>query len=463
MGRLGNGKPRRVELSVVSSEAESLTDSSFGLYMEGITALTEGERLVHIILAERFLGPVFGLWGVVEHEIVHGFLIDDPNARRETKLYCECGKEFCQDVGKHPRRDGRSIRKRKDKSSEKEIFRLLAKYPYTNFAVATGENTLVIDVDVKPGICDGRRTIREAAECGNLIPDTVTVISGRGTGSHHLYFKIPRGFDLSTDTKFLHGIDMKGLYQYVVSPGSRHEKGGYYHFALGKDPEHQEIADLPDWLYEALTTNRRKRTTKATPSQSTVAVAFSPTNASREEKYYDTLPEPGPLRSDSVVLGALRRKHGKLYDGVRMFPGNKSRDDHELANHMAFFTCHNLQQAIRLFWGSGLGKDSVRQKKWKRIIDKQYDYVEYTLRKAFCWNPHNWIPKQREPRIYESVATGAKKGRPPSATTLAVGEAIKLHPDWTSRQFADSIGITPKRVEQVNARLKLLHNALHTK
>src|SRR5206468_1470940 len=134
----------------------------------------------------------------------------------------------CKSAGKHPRRKGWI----KQASDDQAILRgWFEKFPNANFGVLTGERVMVVDCDMKPGEKDGLASLAKLeADSGQTIPATVTVLSGRGNGSSHLYFKVPQGFSKACRTGFLPGVDMKANNQCVVAPGSRHVTGGYYRF-----------------------------------------------------------------------------------------------------------------------------------------------------------------------------------------------------------------------------------------
>ena len=132
-------------------------------------------QLVHS--AQIHLGPVFPLWGVIEGP--------------DGQLRCECPDPDCEHQGKHPR-----IRRKIIKQATvdpKRLKRWFQKYPSANYAVRTGEIVLVVDVDMKPGK-DGLAALAElVAKTGEPISATVIVLSGRNTGSRHIYFRLPAG------------------------------------------------------------------------------------------------------------------------------------------------------------------------------------------------------------------------------------------------------------------------------
>jgi hypothetical protein len=389
----------------------------------GKGAMTREERFDQLLRALE-LGPVFPLWGIV----------DGPDG----KPRCECGEEGCKCPGKHPRNPRRKLA-RQATYDVKKIKRWLYKWPNINFAVRTGEKTIVVDKDVKEGK-DGLASISNLeAASGQTIPTTVTVLSGRDNGSEHSYFWKPEGFTLSARTEFIPGVDMKGPNQYVVAPGSRHIAGGFYRFAPERDPAHQPLAEVPALLLEKILTVADK---------THVAGVRKAHNASNDPCRYDVLPPCGELRPDAVVRGALRhdRLGGPLHRGKKLYT-NLSTNDFILAMKLAFYTCHNFEQALRLFRESG-----QKREKYSKMVNKKYCYAEWQIRKAFCLFPANWIPK---PRKRPSRATGAKRGRKPTEITVAVLELHQQHPEWSPKRLGDELSIPSGRVR------KILHNLNH--
>jgi hypothetical protein len=367
------------------------------------------------ILQSMALGRVFPLWGVVE----------DQNGQ----MLCECGKDCGKDAGKHPRLKRKLAKQATGDTTQ--VRKWLAKYPNANFAIYTGERCIVVDPDVRPGEENGLQSLEYLEiDNGARIPDTVTVLSGRDNGSSHLYFRTPPNFTVKSRGKFLPGVDLKAHNQYVVAPGSRHITGGFYRFSEECSPDEQAVADLPAFLLDEIL---RTRGEESVP-RADVAARISKELAGRD------LPEPGILRPDAVVLGALRHDAvaGPLYRGHLRFPNDLSRNDIALADKICFYSSHNFPQALRLFLGSGLYRA-----KFDRPVNKDWTYAAWTLRKAFLNNSNNWTPKPRKSR-----ATGAPKGRKPSDSTIAVALVHRLHPDWRPCRIASELRMPPGTVRR---------------
>jgi hypothetical protein len=379
------------------------------------------------------LGRIFPLWGVTTGQ--------------NDQLHCECGRDCGKDAGKHPRLKRKLAAQATDDPSQ--VRKWLARYPNANFAVYTGEQCIVVDADVRPGEPNGLQFLEYLEiDNGERIPYTVTVLSGRNNGSCHFYFRTPPNFTVKSRGKFLPGVDLKAHCQYVVAPGSRHATGGFYHFSEECHPDEQTVAEVPAFLLEEI---RRTRGRLIIPGVE--ATHETPTNLMA----YD-LPTPGILRPDAVVLGALRHDAvaGPLYRGKLRFPQDLSRNDIALADKICFYSCHNFGQALRLFLGSGLYRA-----KFVRAINKDWTYAAWTLRKAFLNNPNNWTPKPRKSR-----ATGAKRGRKLSESTIAVVNVHQQHPNWKAAKIASELAKPAGTVRRIlhglrRGRYSALHNAGH--
>jgi hypothetical protein len=125
---------------------------------------------------------------------------------------------------------------------------------------------LVLDIDRRSGgnVADVLRIADQ---------QTVTVLSGSGDGSTHLYYRrggLAYGGHLDGS---LHGIDIKGAGagDYVVCPPSLHKSGRRYSFEPGYGPHEIDIMAIPPALHEILD----RATTRRTPppgAQQTPAV-----------------------------------------------------------------------------------------------------------------------------------------------------------------------------------------------
>lgn len=117
-----------------------------------------------------------------------------------------------------------------------------------NVGVRLRDVDLVLDVDPRnfaAGDDPMRRLIRDLGRGGIEAP---IVLSGRGDGGHHIYFRKPAGMRVAGKLEGYQGIDVRSKGTFVVAPGSIHpETGGTYRV----DPDAPAISDVreaPDAL-----------------------------------------------------------------------------------------------------------------------------------------------------------------------------------------------------------------------
>jgi hypothetical protein len=109
-----------------------------------------------------------------------------------------------------------------------------------NIGIVTGRISKIVVLDL-----DSEEAIAEAKRLG--LPPTSTVRTGKGL---HLYFRHPGSFDVPNATGIFPGADIRGDGGYVVGPGSVHENGKVYTWAL--PPGLYDFAPLPEWLINRL-------------------------------------------------------------------------------------------------------------------------------------------------------------------------------------------------------------------
>ncbi len=125
--------------------------------------MTAAERTKNILLSAK-LGPLTPFFGIVKGQ-------------------CECGKPKSQrhKPGKHPNAGG--WQRQNATSDHATIAGWIGKYTNAIFAVITGVDTVVLDLDVRPGKDGVAELAALEAEAGKCLPATVTVFSGSGTGA----------------------------------------------------------------------------------------------------------------------------------------------------------------------------------------------------------------------------------------------------------------------------------------
>jgi hypothetical protein len=128
------------------------------------------------------------------------------------------------------------------------------RYVGANIGLRLPEHIIVIDIDPRNGGLEALAKLE--AEYGPL-PDTLTTVSGRGDGGHHLYYRRPWG-ELSAK-RLGDGIDVKTHSGYVVAAPSVHPETGQPYHRIDRP-----VATPPHWLIRLLlpepaTVTRRAR------------------------------------------------------------------------------------------------------------------------------------------------------------------------------------------------------------
>jgi hypothetical protein len=113
--------------------------------------------------------------------------------------------------------------------------------PFYNWAIATDENLLVIDLDEKDEGC----VVWEKLIEENGMPEP-TIIVNTGGGGQHWWFKYPSGHDIGRNIRWKPGIDVLGKGGYVIAPPSVTDS----EYSFANDAE--ELAELPTWLFSQL-------------------------------------------------------------------------------------------------------------------------------------------------------------------------------------------------------------------
>lgn len=389
-----------------------------------MTILGPEERR-HQILLSRSLGRLFPLWGII--------------GSPQGTLMCECGKANCKSPGKHPRPGFL----RRATTDIHVVGKWLDRLPHANFGVVTGELTIAVDVDVRADE-NGIATLDylEIDE-GSRIPFTVEVLTGRGNGSRHLFFKVP-SLQIGIRAKALPGIDVRATGGYCVAAGSRHVCGGYYHFPEEYSPEEQSIANMPGFLLAALSQTPAETASKGVqtrPGESAVGLDASPNEG------VAALP-------DRIVLGVMMRDPvARFYWQGGRRNRTPSEDDFALACKLSFYCRHDLRQMHRLFMQSGLRRPKFDEPR------PGGTYATWTLRRAIEATPHTWVRKDRR-------VPGAKLGRPALPTTRAIRALHLTRPELSPQEIGRDLGVKPKQVRNAIAYLKrvqadnsaLIHN-----
>jgi hypothetical protein len=178
-------------------------------------------------------GPIFPCFGV-------GLL--------NSTWSCECGDPAClKSAGKHPHITT-SWRTAATKDPA-QIAEWAEQWPLANWAIATGIDIDVVDLDVKPGKPSGVVTLACWEDCDSVTtPDSTRVTTGTG---RHIYFPAGSGLK-STSNPDGTGIDVKSTGGYVMAPGSRHANGEVYQIDLDEGLE-----PCPAWLVARISVQNR--------------------------------------------------------------------------------------------------------------------------------------------------------------------------------------------------------------
>lgn len=220
---------------------------------------------------------------------------------------CTCGSDHAgieREIGKHPCGGLTFKNATTDISTINSWF---ARWPHMNFGVATGvpvgesgKMILVIDVDLYKEGADQALAEQEAKY--GALPMTAEVLTGGG--GRHLYYYARVGTKFSKNLGHS-TIDIKGIGGYVIGPGSRHRSGKDYGWEGSSNPnEGQEIADLPEWVYEQFEKRDRPQPPNAA-SQVSIPVTDAELRSYRAS--LDQIPADG--RADWLeVLMALKSR-----------------------------------------------------------------------------------------------------------------------------------------------------------
>lgn len=112
-------------------------------------------------------------------------------------------------------------------TAEEQITAWWAKWPTANVAIATGQRSGLVVVDMDPRH-DGMHSIEVLEDTlGELLPETPVVITGGG-GTHTYLAHPDDDAPVPSSNSILPGIDVKADGGYVVAPPSIHPDGGVY-------------------------------------------------------------------------------------------------------------------------------------------------------------------------------------------------------------------------------------------
>lgn len=145
---------------------------------------------------------------------------------------CSCGREGCDNVGKHPRPEWRQYQT--ERPTREQVVEWWTKWPDANVALST-EDRVVVDVDDEIGY-----TALE--EAGYELPATAVVRTGRG---FHHHFKPLEGTKARSGTKIVEKVDVRAGGGLIIMPPSLHASGVRYQWDEASDGF--DLAEAPEW------------------------------------------------------------------------------------------------------------------------------------------------------------------------------------------------------------------------
>jgi Bifunctional DNA primase/polymerase, N-terminal len=387
-----------------------------------VPLMNSDERL-HNVLLSTTLGPVTPFFGILNGVCECG------KPKGEIKIRGKNGKlkSVEHKPGKHPLWAGWQ---RKNATTDPEtISRWFKDFPNANFAVITGVDSVVLDLDIRPGKNGVEELARLEAESGQTVPATVTVMSGSGSGAKHLYFRVPPDVALLQTPKGTKAIDFQRSRKAIIIPGSLHESGHFYEYAPGFSPDDVGLAELPLWLLELMR--------KPSPSSRKTVGGFT---TDIDELFAEMLAigpppgsrKPGRLRPDEIV----KKKMAKV--DMRKYPSDRSHSDSHWAWTLARNACHHWDQFLRIWKSSPI----------RELSDTKCGRASYEgplLNRAFLDQKQQWESKLKRrpleqsanPKLAAKMRKEASTRRevPRSPITTAV---LALH---SERPHLDDTGI----------------------
>lgn len=160
------------------------------------------------------------------------------------KNHCSCQNPNCQSPGKHPRTKNGL----KAASTNLNVINgWWKKWPDANIAIATGQESgfVVLDVDPRHG---GEDSLELLINQYGPLPNTIEAITGGG--GRHILFKNPG--QVKNRTNVLPGLDVRGEGGYIVVSPSLHACWKRYEWELSSRPLEVPLSDMPEWLLQLI-------------------------------------------------------------------------------------------------------------------------------------------------------------------------------------------------------------------
>jgi hypothetical protein len=158
-----------------------------------------------------------------------------------SKGRCTCPMVGCKHPGKHPAPWAKQSVNRGVYNAKPAADCDEKDFNNYNIGVACGNGMIVVDIDPRNG---GHLAWHELSK-GQYLPDTWIVSTG--SGGTHIYYRLPEGMTIKSQS--FRGIDIQSTGKYVVAPPSMHRDGIAYTWS---DDSADTIAQIPPWLVELL-------------------------------------------------------------------------------------------------------------------------------------------------------------------------------------------------------------------
>ena len=158
---------------------------------------------------------------------------------------CACGYSECKAAFKHPRTSNWQVTPEWS-DDQLDGMEYLGHFN-TGYGVLV-RGLLVVDIDARNGGVESYVKLCEDIGLELAVNSGLTVQTGSGNGSMHIYYTAPEGVSLVQTHKKYKGIDFKSS-GFVVGPGSMHASGNPYLQIVGSP---SEIGEAPTELIELL-------------------------------------------------------------------------------------------------------------------------------------------------------------------------------------------------------------------
>jgi len=118
-----------------------------------------------------------------------------------------------------------------------------------NIGVRLRDVDLVLDVDPRNFAQGDDPLARLSQDVGVDLEDAPTVVTGRGDGGRHIYYRKPAGMRVVGKLEGYEGIDFRSAGMFVVAPGSVHpDTGGLYYMQDEPLPPISDVREAPEVL-----------------------------------------------------------------------------------------------------------------------------------------------------------------------------------------------------------------------